>query len=144
MYSYDWLENLIGLRMHSAKRVQPEWQTLDVGDRVRMVPDRWLGLDTDSFPTNTVVSLNAGHQLVMRQIVPATGRPPLAYDGTWSFVLLSEGDDRCRLLARGRTLTKSRSGTLQWVLQAPLHLFMERKMLLGIKSRAERSSRRIS
>ena len=34
-YTYDWIENLFGLNMHSADRIQPEWQELEVGDVLR-------------------------------------------------------------------------------------------------------------
>lgn len=34
-YSYDWLENAIGLAIHSAEVVVDEWQGLAVGDLVR-------------------------------------------------------------------------------------------------------------
>ena len=33
-YTYDWLENLFGLDMHSADRIVPEFQDLKVGDRL--------------------------------------------------------------------------------------------------------------
>jgi len=44
MYSYDWLENALGLRIHSTGRIREEWQRLDPGDQVRLVPKGWLGL----------------------------------------------------------------------------------------------------
>ena len=31
-YTYDWIENLLGLNMHSADRVLPEYQRPQVGD----------------------------------------------------------------------------------------------------------------
>lgn len=31
-YTYDWIENLLGLDMHSAKEILPEFQDLKVGD----------------------------------------------------------------------------------------------------------------
>jgi hypothetical protein len=34
-YTYDWIENLFGLNMHSADRIVPEWQQLQVGDVLR-------------------------------------------------------------------------------------------------------------
>src|SRR3954470_14903503 len=34
-YTYDWIENLFGLNMHSADRILPEWQHLAVGDLLR-------------------------------------------------------------------------------------------------------------
>ena len=37
-YSYDALENLVGLHIHSADQIVDQWQTLTVGDRVRLTP----------------------------------------------------------------------------------------------------------
>jgi hypothetical protein len=34
-YTYDWIENLFGLNMHSADRIVTEWQWLEVGDVLR-------------------------------------------------------------------------------------------------------------
>jgi hypothetical protein len=70
LYSCDWLENLLGLDIHSAQDIDASLQTLSVGDVVRLVPE---------------------------------GTDWLAY---------------------------------KYVLQ-PIHFVMERKMLLGIKRRAE-------
>src|SRR5262245_7782750 len=33
-YTYDWIENLLGLGMHSADRVLPEFQHPEVGDTI--------------------------------------------------------------------------------------------------------------
>ena len=33
-YTYDWIENLLGLDMHSADRVLPEFQHPQVGDTI--------------------------------------------------------------------------------------------------------------
>ena len=33
-YTYDWIENLLGLNMHSADRVLPEYQHPRVGDTI--------------------------------------------------------------------------------------------------------------
>ncbi|MEM8532269.1 MAG: hypothetical protein AAGF95_15595 [Chloroflexota bacterium] len=43
-YSYDWLENLIGLDIHSADRIRPELQHLQVGDLIRFAPDGGPGM----------------------------------------------------------------------------------------------------
>jgi hypothetical protein len=34
-YTYDWIENLLGLNVHSADRIVPEWQHLEVGQVLR-------------------------------------------------------------------------------------------------------------
>ena len=39
-YTYDFIENLLGLDMHSADRIHPEWQELGVGDVIRGREDR--------------------------------------------------------------------------------------------------------
>jgi hypothetical protein len=31
-YTHDWIENLFGLNIHSANRIVPDWQQLEVGD----------------------------------------------------------------------------------------------------------------
>ena len=33
-YTYDWIENLLGLKMHSVDRVLPEFQNPQVGDKI--------------------------------------------------------------------------------------------------------------
>jgi len=45
LYSYDWLENLAGCQMHSADRVVPEWQSVEVGDHILHIcqVDKFLG-----------------------------------------------------------------------------------------------------
>ena len=37
-YTYDWIERLFGLDMHSAEQIIPEFQHLDVGDLLPMRP----------------------------------------------------------------------------------------------------------
>jgi hypothetical protein len=38
-YTYDWIENLFGLDMHSADAIMPEFQHLAVGDVLPLGPD---------------------------------------------------------------------------------------------------------
>ena len=38
LYSYDWLENLVGCDIHSADRILSEFQSLAVGDGIRLHP----------------------------------------------------------------------------------------------------------
>ena len=59
--------------------------------------------------------------------------------GTWGFYLKELDEGRTRLVIRGRGGWEP--GLLSWlgahVLFEPAHFVMERKMMLGIKSRAE-------
>jgi hypothetical protein len=37
-YIYDFLDNLVGCDIHSADRIVPEWQRIDIGAQVKLVP----------------------------------------------------------------------------------------------------------
>ena len=39
-YTYDWIENLFGLGMHSANEVLPQFQDVNVGDEMQLGPNR--------------------------------------------------------------------------------------------------------
>lgn len=119
-YSYDWIENLIGLDIHSADRILDEHQRLKVGDRVALAPDG-SGLDVER--------LEAGRLLILRE-------PSGAW--TWTF-LLEALDGGSRLLVRNRWTTSEGSFgfRLYMTLIDPAAAIMERGMLLGIKERSE-------
>jgi len=75
-YSYDSLENLVGFDIHSADRIVPEWQTLDVGDEVHLAPTVCL----------KAAIVEPGRALVLEGDLPIAQRPPFA--STWAFILL--------------------------------------------------------
>jgi len=138
LYSYDWLENVFGLHMHSADRVVPELQHLEVGDVVRMVPE---GTQPDlSF---SVLRVEPPRLLVLgttesRETVLASGMPYPA----WTFELRPLDKDTTRLVVRFQS--DFAPTVVGWLLNKyalePVHCAMERKMLLGIKERAERAA----
>jgi hypothetical protein len=120
-YTYDWIENLLGLEMHSADRIHPEWQDLAVGDEIA---------GKASLPGMRVEVLEPEHALVTRSA-----------DGTWVWAfVLEEEDGRTRLLSRNRIAVRNPSlgDRLGMAVMVPGSLVMERKMLTGIKERAER------
>jgi hypothetical protein len=124
-YSYDFLENLVGLDIHSAERIVPEWQGIDVGDEVKFHPEGGM----------TAAVVEPGRALVLRGGMPGT--PP--FDFAWAFVVREQPDGTTRLVVR------ERYRYLRW--WAPLvvepvefiSLVMSRRMLRGIKERAERA-----
>jgi hypothetical protein len=123
-YTYDWIENLFGLGMHSADKILPELQDLQVGDAQR------LGARG---PVLRVAGLEPRKSLVLR-----------SDDGlwVWSFTLVPAAAGT-RLISRNRiarTGTSALARTLYRYLMEPGSLIMERKMLLGIKRRAARAS----
>jgi hypothetical protein len=129
-YSYDFLENLVGCDIHSATRVVPEWQSIDVGDAVYLHPE--VGL--------IVAVVEPGRALVLRGGVPI-GRTSPPYDFTWAFVLRDRTDGSTRLVVRERY---GYSRWWAWSLVEPAELVsfvMSQRMLRGIKERAERAVR---
>jgi hypothetical protein len=90
-YSYDILENLVGCGIHSAGTVVPEWQTLEVGDEVKLHP---------KVPLEVAV-LEQGRTLVLHGGLPMGNTPP-PYDFTWAFVLRGQPDGTTRLVVRER------------------------------------------
>jgi len=125
-YTYDWIENLFGLGMHSADGILPQFQDLKVGDAQR------LG---KRGPVLRVSVLEPEQTLVLR-----------SDDGNWiwAFILMPEGTGT-RLISRNRIAVPGAPRAvraLNTYLMEPGSLVMERKMLLGIKQRAERTAHR--
>jgi len=124
-YTYDWIENLLGLNMHSASRILPQFQDLEVGDELPLGPGR---------PIMRVEVCDPGRALVIR-----------IADGNWVwiFALVAE-DGRTRLISRNRIATPGAAlpaRVFNMLVMEPGSLVMEHKMLLGIKQRAENLAR---
>jgi hypothetical protein len=125
LYSYDWLENLVGCDVHSTDRVLPQFQApLQVGDRViRMA--RYA-------PWAPVALFEPGRALVLGHIKDTTAELAAGHArSTWAFLLQPVGQYSTRLLVR------CRGNSLMARLQGPVQFVMQRKMMLGIKQRAE-------
>jgi hypothetical protein len=134
MYSYDWLENLIGLDIHSTDEIREEWQHLAEGDRVVVVPEGY-GPMPEGYAFS-VARVDPGRALVLRQAPPEH-----PWNGVWSFHVVPTGDGSCRLLSRARTETAPQVGLrIATRVGEPVTLVMTRRMLHGIKQRAERSA----
>ncbi len=131
LYSFERIENLVGLQYRNADAVHPEWQHLAVGDTVRLVPERWLGL-ADGVALR-VVDIAAGSTVVLR--ADAARR---AWEVVWSFHLVPRGDDRCRLLIRSRLALRHPGEVVFAEMCGPGRALVTRGMLIGIKRRAER------
>ena len=129
-YSYDALENLVGCHIHSADQIVPQWQTINVGDQVKLHPE--VGLD--------VAVVEPGRALVLRGGVPMGTAPP-PYDFTWAFVLQEQPDGTTRLLVRERYAYTQRWAPLLVEPVAVVSFVMSHKMLRGIRDRAEHGGR---
>jgi hypothetical protein len=127
-YTYDWIENLLGLDMHSADEILPQFQHPALDDVItlgakgprmridRLDPNRTLVFGSED--GHWVWSFNlypepAGTRLISRNLISLTGSPP-----------------RTRFFTR--------------LVAEPGSLIMERKMLSGIRSRVERTRPAVS
>jgi hypothetical protein len=123
LYSYDWLDRLFGyLDRPSATRVLPEFQRLAVGDKIP------LGRGP-SWPV-AVVEPNRALVLDMRNM--ASG-----LDWVWQFGLYPVDETRTRLISRSRVRAQSLWARLLTHAIEPAGFIMTRRMLLGLKHRAE-------
>ncbi len=116
-YTYDWIENLLGIDIHSVDRVLPEFQHPEVGEGFG------LGVNRMSY-----ARVEPERVLALRS---ADG------NWVWSFVL-DEQDGRTRLISRNRFRLRRLRDRVGMLPMEPGSLVMERKMLRGIKQRAER------
>jgi hypothetical protein len=116
-YTYDWIENLLGLNMHSADTVLPEYQHPQIGEGFG------YGANKMSF----------------RVVDPEHVLATQSADGNWvwSFIL-DERDGRTRLISRNRFRLPRLRDRIGMIAMEPGSLVMERKMLYGIKQRAEK------
>ena len=117
-YSYDWLENLAGCRLHTATRVHPQWQDLHPGDALTLFP---------------------GVATRVNEVDPPRA---LVIEGWGAYLVEPDGDGCCRLLARSHVDRDPRALAYYAGLELP-HAVMERRMLLGIKQQAEAAAHRI-
>jgi hypothetical protein len=116
-YTYDWIENLLGLDMHSVDRILPEFQRPQVGEAIGYGSNR---MRLERVETQRVLAWRSE-------------------DGNWvwTFILEAEGGST-RLISRNRFRLPTLAARLGMVPMEPASLVMERKMLRGIKERAER------
>ena len=116
-YTYDWIENLLGLDMHSADHVLPEFQRPEVGDTIGYGANRMR-----------VERVEPEHVLAWR-----------SEDGNWVWAfVLEDRAGKTRLISRNRFRLSTVATRLGMIPMEPASLVMERKMLFGIKHRAER------
>lgn len=136
-YSYAALENLAGCGITNADRIHPEWE---------------VGADSELLvhpkaPPLPVAAIEPGRWFV------AHGGPPPGTDRardtwvdvSWLFLVEPIGDGaRSRVVSRYRCATSGdRTTRLQFgpALLEPISFAMDRRMLLGIRDRAERVAR---
>jgi hypothetical protein len=122
LYSYDWLDRLFGfLDRPSATTILPEYQHLAVGD---VIP---LG-QGPGWPV-AVIELNRALVLDMRNMG--------GLDWVWQFGLDPVDETRTRLISRSRVRAQKLWARVLTHAIEPAGFIMTRRMLLGLKQRAE-------
>jgi hypothetical protein len=122
LYSYDWLDRLFGyLDCPSADAILPQFQQLAVGDQIPI--GRGQG-----FPVTAVEPYRA-------LVLSGTGD---GFAWLWQFGLYPLDERQTRLVSRNRVRVPPTLGS--WLFMRviePAAFLMTRRMLLGIKHRAE-------
>ena len=131
-YSYTWLENLFGARIHTADEILPGL-TREVGDTVWMTPKERFG----GKGCMRVARLEPGRAMVLvsPEDYDAVLTNGVAPAGTWTFLLHPVDKQITRLIVRSRSGPKEGAG--RFLVFDPAHFIMERRMMLGIRDRAE-------
>jgi hypothetical protein len=116
-YTYDWIEILLGLGMRSADRVLSEFQHPRAGDTIAYGRNRMR-----------LERVEPEHVLAWR-----------SEDGNWVWTFVLEPrNGATRLLSRNRFRLPTLAARIGMLPMEPASLVMERKMLRGVKERAER------
>ena len=146
MYSYTWLENLVGAKMPTTDEILPAFQQREVGDTLWMsTPTRFGGTGYA-----VVAAVEANRSLVCFTQGWTKPRPRADFQrdetsGTWAFVLVPLDDHTTRLVIRDRR--GQQPGwyeTVMALLWEMPHFMMQRKLMLGVKQRAESTYQLVS
>jgi proline iminopeptidase len=123
----------------SERRIVPEWQQLDVGERVAATPDgeTWFEVarvDPDrTLVLRSDIDMAAGHSLEAKP-----GPLPRVYlQGTWAFHLRPTPDGGTRLVVRTRGKGRPR-GLLRpfdFFVGEPAHFIMQTRQFHGLRER---------
>jgi hypothetical protein len=132
-YSYQFLENIAGCELRNAESIHPDW-ALRPGDALVLHPH---------VPPLRVVAAEA-----VRYLLAEAAADPLArvvgagwVAVSWLIFIEPLANTRCRLISRYRCACSDDVATrfaFGPVLVEPVGFAMDRRMLLGIKERAER------
>jgi hypothetical protein len=116
-YTYDWIENLLGLNMHSVDRLLPQFQHPQVGDTIELGSNR----------------------MRLELVDPPRALAWRSEDGNWAWTfVLGDRGGGTRLISRNRFRLASLTARLAMLPMEPGSLVMERHMLREIKRLSER------
>ena len=133
-YSYAALENLVGCNVRNAERIHPEWQERE---------GTTLVLHPKAPPLSIVEARPGGHLVAFGppdEEARVAGRPWVA--ASWLLMVAPLGAGSSRVISRYRVAhSGDRRTRLAFgpALLEPIGFAMDRRMLIGIRDRAERA-----
>jgi hypothetical protein len=138
-YTARWVDRLLFAdNGPSAERLVPQWQHLEVGNRVLdAAPDKHCAFVVAGLEPNQHLVLHSREHLPPRW----EERYGAAIDWSWQFVLDELPDQRSRFLFRSRLrLEPTWVEAFYLTVVVPADFVMSRQMLHGVKRRAERTT----
>jgi hypothetical protein len=138
-YTYEFLENLAGCKIHNADSIIPELQNLNIGDLIYMHPKatplRVTMIEKDrALVIGYLLDQETGNILDVN-----SDAPKKFVKQSWLWYLREEEENTTRLITRLRVDHSSSLANLLGFgpVTGIISSIMSRKMLLGIKKRAE-------
>ena len=135
-YSLDWLDNG---GVPSAEEIHPEWQQLEVGDRIASTPSGSFWFEVAAVEPQRFLALRAPIDITGRPFDTNGARPPAYVDVVWCFLLEDLKGGRTRLVV------SQYESARPWLFHAvgkflfwePAHWVMQRRQFDNLKRRAE-------
>jgi hypothetical protein len=137
-YSYESLENMVGCDIHNSGSVLPEFQSLNVGEEIKLHP-QGPGYPVAIVEQECVIVLY-GDTRVGGSPVPLSTKPGNYFASMWVFFIEKIDAQKTRFITRFKSdYSNSFKNSLFYgtCLVEPVSTVMQKKMLRGIKQKAE-------
>jgi proline iminopeptidase len=138
-YSWDRLDNWGAA---SADRIHPEWQHVEVGDRLPSMPDEKAWWEVAALEPERFLGLRASVDLLGHPFDPKKTLPRFFTDSLWGFWLKEMPGDRTRLVVSGYWNLRPRwlQTVLSFIFLEPSHWIMQTRQFANLQRQAEANS----
>ena len=141
-YSYELLENILGLEIYNSDKILDEFQSPQKGDLIPFGPDTAYPLVICDQGKAMVIE-NFDDLDTRKKYDPENGHPENYLHLSWLWFIESVDAENSRFVSRNRLTYKDsyKNKLIIGLLSEPIVFAMDRKMCLGIKKLAERHYR---
>jgi hypothetical protein len=140
-YSWDRLDHG---GIPSEARIHPEWQHIEVGDRLASTPSGNTWFDVAAVQPQRLLALRAPLSLGRwaRPFDTTGPRPRFYAASTWCFLLQELPDGHTRLVVSGYANSRPRplTAAADFLFWEPAHWIMQTRQLTNVKRRAEQNA----